>query len=1106
MRRHRGFRVPALIFAVALLAALALWPSAGAYAQGVTTSSIAGVVKDAQGLVVPGATVTAVHVPSGSTYEAVTLADGRFSIPGMRVGGPYKVSASLAGFQPQTLDGVFLNLGVGTDLVLTLKNVAAAEEVTVVGQSDPIFAANRTGAATTLSRETLASLPTISGTLSGMTRLTPQSGGGMSFAGQDSRMNNITVDGSYFNNSFGLASTPGERTGVAPISLSAIEQIQVNIAPFDVRQGNFVGAGVNTITRSGTNQFRGSLYRYFRNQGMVGTQAGASTVNPGTFTFGETGEFLGGPILKNKLFFFQSYESEKTTQPATLYRANQGGEAVGGNVTRVLASDLDTMRTFLKDKLGYDAGVYQGYDFKIPGKRFLGKVDLNLGNRNKITLRYTQLDSSTDVLESNSSSLGNGSRRSSTLSMNFSSSNYTILENIRSGIGQWNSVIGNTMANELIVGYTHQDESRGPIDKLFPTVDILGPDGSTYMAFGAEPFTPNNELRYTTFQLQDNFTKFFAKHTVTVGGTFEKYHSENVFFPGKQSVYVYNSLADFYTDANGYLANPNRTTSPVTLKMFQVRYLNVPGVDKPVQPLDVIWAGAYAQDEWSVLGNLKVTAGIRFDVAKFGDTGFANASADALSFRDENGQAVKYSTKKLPDPTLLWSPRLGFNWDITNDQKTQLRGGTGVFTGKPAYVWISNQIGNTGVLTGLIDERTAAAVALRPFNPNPDAYKPAGTPTGAPPATYELALTDPTFKFPQTWRSNIAIDRKLGWGISSTTEFIYNRDVNGIYYINANLPAPQSAFTGVDTRPRWFVTSGVANRLNANVIDAVVLKNQNIGRSWNFAQTISKTFKGGFFFKAAYSYGEAKNTIDPGSIAYGTWTGNPISGNPNNVPIAFSSSSPGHRLFVAASYTKEYFKFGATTVSAYWETRTIGNFSYTYASDINNDLGINDLIYIPRNTGEMNFVPYSTTISGVAYSYTAADQAAAWDAYINQDKYLSKHRGQYAQRGAVFMPMVTRMDVSATQEIFHQLFGARHGLAVRLDILNVGNLLNHDWGIGQRYVSGQPLTNPGVDATTGAMNYRMRNFNGKLMDHTFEPSASLSDVYTFMVTLRYTFN
>lgn len=1069
-------------------------------AQSVTSGSISGIVTDGK-QPVAGASVIAIHEPSGTSYEATTRSDGRFAIPNMRIGGPYTVTVNYVGagtaFAPKTVQEVMVNLGVATDLALDVKTISVSEQVTVVAESDPIFSSARTGAATALTRADLASLPTISGRLESVVRLTPQSGGGMSFVGQDSRLNNITVDGSYFNNSFGLGNTPGDRTGVAPISLQSLEQVQVNVAPFDVRQGGFVGAAVNSVTRSGANQFRGSVYHQFRSDSMVGTEAKALPVNPGTFTFGETGEWVSGPIVRKRLFFFENFENELTTQPDTTFVANRGNEPVIGSTTRVLASDLDTLAAFLKSKFSYDPGTYEPYPFKIPAKRFLGRADYNLGANNKIIFRYTHLNSSTDVIESNSASLGNGSRRTpNTTSLNFSGSNYTILENIRSGIGQWNSVIGKNMSNELIAGYSYNDESRGAIGKLFPLVDILGGDNTTYTSFGSEPFTPNNELRYKTFQAQDSFTRFSNSHTLTFGGTFEKYHSENVFFPGKQSVYVYNTLADFFTDANDYLANPTRTTSPVSLKLFQVRYLNVPGVDKPVQPLDVYSTGGYVQDEWSARANLKVTAGVRADVAKFGDTGYVNAVADQQTFRDEFGNPVKYSTAKLPDPHLLWSPRVGFNWDVRGTRDTQVRGGIGIFTGKPAYVWISNQIGNTGVLTGF---DTISNTTTRPFNPDPDFYKPKGTPTGAPASTYELALTDPNFRFPQVWRNNIALDQRLPGGIVSTTEYLYNRDVNGIYYINANLPAAQSAFTGADTRPRWVTASGTATRLpaNQNVIDAVVLKNQNIGRSWNIAETLMRTYRNGFSFRGAYSYGRAKNTVDAGSIAFGSWQGNQIPGDPNNPPVAYSANSPGHRTFVTAAYSREYLRFGKSTVSMFWEARTIGNTSYVFSGDANGDTGTsNDLIYIPRNQSEMNFQAFG--------AFTAAQQAAAWDAYISQDPYLSKHRGEYAQRGAVFLPLVKRMDLSLAQDLFHELAGSRHALQLRFDILNFSNLLNKNWGVSQRVVNSSPLTNPGVDAN-GALIYRLRAINGALMDHTFEQTTSLDDVYKFMVTIRYAF-
>jgi Carboxypeptidase regulatory-like domain len=1074
-----------------LLTAFAIVVLATAASAQVTTGSLNGVVVDQQKQPVSGASVVAIHLPSGTTYEGKTRADGRFSIPGMRVGGPYTVTVAyeLSGggsgtaFEPQTQENVMVNLGVSTDLEFVVIPIAVAEAVTVTARSDTVFSSNRTGAATALTREDIATLPTVSQRMSDLVRLTPQYSGNMSFAGMDNRYNNITIDGSYFNNSFGLAGTPGERTGVAPISLETLEQVQVNVAPYDVRQGNFVGAGVNSVTRSGGNTFRGSYYYQFRNEGMAGDEAKGLPVIKGTYDFRNTGGWVSGPIVKNKAFFFFNFEDEANTFPATTFRANAGGEPVGGSVTRVLASDLDQLGSFLSSKYGYETGPYQGYDFETPARRYMAKGDYNINNANKVSFRYIQLDSSTDVLVSNSSSLGFGTRRTNTTGLNFSASNYSILENIKSGIGEWNSVIGSTMSNSLIAGYTTNDESRGYKGEMFPFVDILNA-GTVYTSFGFEPFTPNNELRYNTLQIIDNFTKYGRNHSLTFGASFERYRSENVFFPGSQSVYVFNSLADFYASAAGL---------PVTTRRFQVRWNNIPGQEKPIQPLEVYYWGAYAQDEWTVASNFKVTAGIRFDVPNFKDTGYDNPAADALTWRDENGNAVQYNTGKLPDANVLWSPRVGFNWSPGTEAKTQVRGGTGVFTGKPAYVWISNQIGNTGMLTGFeqLDNTT-----LRPFSPNTDTYKPA-TVTGDPASSYELAVTDPKFKFPQVWRTNIALDQRIFWGMTGTVEYLYNKDVNGIYYINADLPAAQTSLVGADTRPRW-----TNNRIYSYVPDTIVLKNGNAGRSWNISASLAKTMRQAFF-RTAYSYGEAKNTTDAGSIAYGSWTGNAIPGDPNNAPLAFSLNSPGHRFFIAGGYRFEYFKFGSTNVSAYYEARTLGNASYTYAFDLNGDGGTsNDLLYVPRNTSEMNFVTFAS--GGV--TYTADQQAAAWDAYINQDDYLSKRRGQYAERGAVFLPLVKRLDLSVAQDVFFNLAGTKQRFEVRLDMLNFGNLLNHDWGVGQRMVNSQPITNLTIDST-GRPTYRMRVVNGQLMDHTFETTTSFpQDVYSFLVSIKYFFN
>src|SRR6267378_1670469 len=482
-----------LVCAIGAVLALALSASPTA-AQGVTTGAITGTIKDAQGAVISGANVLAVHQPSGTTYESVTQADGRFVIPGMRVGGPYTVTASLSGFTSEAKNNIMVNLGVTQDLDFGLKVASISETITVIGQSDPVFSSGRTGAATAVLREELASLPTISGRITDITRLTPQYGGNGTFAGQDNRANNMTVDGSYFNNSFGLGVTTGgigDRTGVAPISLEAIEQVQVSVAPYDVRQGNFTGAGVNTVTRSGTNSITASVYRRQRNGSYVGTDAAGQTVNPGTFTTYTTGVWAGGPIVKNRLFAFGAYEKQDDTRPLSTFTSNPGGAAAVGNTTRVLASDLSALSSFLSSKFSYDTGAFDNISRLTPGKPWMLKGDYNLNSANKVTFRYNQLASSTDVNQSGSSSLGTSRSTLSTQFLTFANSNYQILENLKSGVGEWNSVFG-SMTNNLLVGLTHQDESRGDKGQVpaFPFVVIGFGDGSAYTSFGNEPFTP----------------------------------------------------------------------------------------------------------------------------------------------------------------------------------------------------------------------------------------------------------------------------------------------------------------------------------------------------------------------------------------------------------------------------------------------------------------------------------------------------------------------------------------------------------------------------------------------------------------------------------------
>ncbi|MDX2283742.1 MAG: carboxypeptidase regulatory-like domain-containing protein [Bacteroidia bacterium] len=1081
--------------AAALMLAFA---AQAAFAQ-VTTASFFGRVTDANGQPLVGATVVATHQPSGSRYGTTTREDGRYNLPGVRIGGPYSVAVTYIGYKTTEEQNISLTLGQNFQLNLLLaEEDVTSDEVLITATRNEV----RDGAATNISTEVINTMPTLSRRLSDFTRLTAQSNG-TSFGGQDNRLNNITVDGSLFNNSFGLGGQPGDRTGVSPISLDAIEEVQVNLSPFDVRQAGFVGAGINAVTRSGTNEISASVYHLFRNESFQGDSARGVLVPKGDFSYYQSGLRVGGPIIKDKLFFFVSGEVERRSAPATTWVPSNGDGTLDGNESRVTRTDLDNLRNFLRDNFDYETGDYEGYNLGTKADKFLARLDYNVDEKNKISLRYTYLDSDQDVLISNSSSLGFGNRQPSLNAFSYRNSNYTINEDINSVIGEWNTNLGR-FSNNLIIGYTFQKEDRGDFDDTpnstvpnFPLVEIRE-QGDTYISFGYEPFTPSNRLNYSTFQIQDNATLYVGSHKITAGFNLERLAFENVFFPGSQSVYVYNSLADFYADANGYLSNPTRDTTSVTYSRFQLRYSALEGGAEPVQPSRVTYMGLYAQDEWAVNNNLNITAGVRIDVPVFDKTGYLNTAVEDMTFLDQNDEPVKYSTAKLPNPQLLVSPRIGFSWNVTADGSTRVRGGTGIFTGRPAFVWISNQIGNNGVLTGFTQVDNAGTRRF-PFDPNIAAHVPA-TPTL--PSSYELALTSERFRFPQVWRSNLAIEQKLPGGFVATVEGILSRDVNGVYYTNANLPATDTTFNGPDNRPRY-----LTNRINSSVVNAIVLQNTNQGYAYSLTFQLERPFKNGLYAKAAYNFSEAKNITNAGSIAAGSFNGNPIVFDPNRPELAFSNDDQRHRVIGALAYRLEYggSAGGATQISLFYEGRTQGRVSYTYTGDMNGDShNANDLIFVPENASDLVFQEYS---SGQV-TFTAQQQAEAFDAFIDAHPYLSTRRGQYAERNGYLLPWVNRIDFSVAQDFYVMIGGKRNTIQVRGDVLNIGNLLNSDWGVGQAVANSRILNPRGVNAQ-GVPQYRFVQGGGTgspLLTRNLRYTNGLADVWQVQLSLRYIFN
>jgi hypothetical protein len=1081
-----------------------------------TTASIVGFVKDANNKGLEGATVEAVHEPSGTRYKTQSLGQGRFVLTGLRIGGPYTLRSSFVGYGTQTQGDITLALGEPTrfDFALAEAN-NQLQEVTVTGaRSRNLISKERKGTSTNINRRVLSSLPTLNRSITDFTKLTPQANG-TSFAGQDNRFINFTIDGSIFNNSFGLQALPGSQTNSTPISLDAIEEIQVNVSPYNLREAGFTGASINAVTRSGTNTLHGSGFYNTRNENLVGDKAGLDGKQPvvtAAFDVKQFGGSLGGAIVKNKVFFFVNYEGERRSDPGTAFVANSGGASTG-NVTRVLKTDLDNLSTFLRTNFNYDPGAYQDYSLVTRSDKAIVKFDFNLSDKHKLSLRGNILKSKRDVPVSNSG--GFSGRRDNLFAMAYQNMNYEINNDIYSGILQLNSRLSKNVSNEFTFGYTANRDYRAQKGGVFPTIDIL--DASrNYIAFGSEPFTPNNILNTDTWQVSDNVTIFKGKHTISTGFNWETFDFFNQFTPTINGQYVFNSLADFYTSANAWLANNNMATNPVSLRRYTLSYSNLPGGDLWAATTKAANFGAYIQDEVALQDNFTMVFGMRIDVPYFRNKGFVNTEVDNFGFVDEDGKSTKLSTSQLPTAKVMFSPRWGFNYDVFSNKKTQVRGGMGLFTGRPAFVWISNQMGNNGVQSGQL---TTDNTTQFPFSPDVTRNIPVVSNPGTPAPSYNLATTESSYKFPQVFRANLAVDQSIWWGMIATAEILFTQSLSNSFYYNANLRPATATFSGPDQRPRFPTfntatgqllsgsTFNSAARVNTKITDATVLKSGPYGGSFITTFKIEKPIRStGFGFMAAYNYSNVKDYLTAGSIAFSSWRDNrTVRGN--NLPdLAQSDYEVRHRVIGNINWRKEVFKHAALQLSLFGQSQTQNRISYTVSGDLNGDgvLG-NDLIYVPRNQSEMNFQQYSAVVNNQTVVYTADAQRRAFDAYINQDTYLSKRRGQYAQRNGLLMPMVTRFDLSAMLELFTNVGKNRHTIQLRADIFNVGNMFNSSWGVGNVVNNTTPLETRGYNPATGEPIYRMTTVNGSLDYATYRKSTSLFDVWQAQLGIRYIF-
>ncbi|WP_210487862.1 TonB-dependent receptor [Rufibacter aurantiacus] len=972
------------------------------WGQGATTASMNGVITDASGAGLAGATVVAIHTPSNTQYAASADVNGRYNLQNMRVGGPYSITSTYVGYQDQKRENVFLSLGQNLKLDFNLAQSAVGlSEVQVVADRGAVINADRTGASTNVSREQIERLPTLNRSLQDFTRLTPQASGN-SIGGANNRYNNITIDGAVNNDVFGLAGsgTPGGQAGTQPISLDAIDQIQVVLAPYDVKFGNFTGGGINAVTRSGTNNVEGSVYAFGRNEKTVGKDP-ITDQKAADFKDYQAGFRVGGPILKDKLFFFLNGELTRRSEPLL----NNLGDAS----SIVPEADVRTIAQTLRDKYGYDPGTFGSIDRRTESNKLFARLDWNINDRHQLTLRHNFVDAFDD----------NITRTNSTF--RFGNNAYEFSNTTNSTVAELKSRFSESISNSLLVGYSRIRDTRDTPGALFPQVTIrFNGSGSNTITAGTERSSAYNELDQDILEFTDNLTVFKGAHTFTFGTHNEFFRFRNLFINNGNGYYQFNSLQDFLDE-----------------RPFQIEQTYTNANANPAAKFDAAQLGFYAQDEISLTDNLRLTVGLRLDVPVMPDTPARNEKVETVF--DKYPEYTDLRTDATPSGQLLWAPRAGFNWDVKGDKTVQLRGGTGIFTGRVPFVWLSNQFTNNGITFSTLNLQNQTKAGN--FESNIDEIRYLGT-AGS---TAEINLVTSDFKIPQTFRTNLALDYTLPLGIIATIEGIYTKTLNDVVYKDINLENPTSKLTGPDTRP-VYPTSTNGRRIEDSFTNVILLDNTNKGYSYNLTGQLQKTFTNGINTMVAYTYGESKD-VNSGtsSTARSNWQFNQIVTNPNDPELSYSRFDIRHRVIASGGYTINWLNNFSTSISLFYEGQSGTPFTYLYAQDLNADGNTgNDLMYVPRNREDITLVDLKNT-AGVV-TRTPDQQWEDLNAFIEGDEYLRSRRGQYTERNGARTPWTHRVDLRVAQDIFANLGAKKHTLQLTLDVFNVGNAINKDWG------------------------------------------------------------
>ncbi len=1075
----------------------------------VTTSSLNGQVTDSKGETLPGAAVVAVHTPSGTQYHAIVNAEGRYFINGMRAGGPYSVEVSCLGYQTVTFTDITLQLGEPSQLDAYLNDdKEMLSEAIVVSSAASKFAVEKTGASTNITSRQITALPSVSRSLTDLTRLSPYGGDGMTFSGSDGRTANFTVDGADFNNNFGL--NEGLPGGGNPISIDAIEEMQVVISPYDVRQTNFIGGGVNAVTKSGTNTFKGSAYVYHRNENMRGNAVAGVEIpgvrdNDRNTTYGFT---LGGPIVKNKLFFFVNAEYSQTPTVAVRWRASENGE---GKESKYLSyasvADMERVSAFVKSKYGYDTGSYTDFPSDGENMKVLARIDWNIDNNNKLAVRYNYTNN-TKWLGPNASSMDGGTRspysRTSLYSMSFANSMYSMNNIVHTASLDLNSKISDHLSNQFLATFSKLDDVRGSNSDEFPFIDIQDGSGNNvqYMSLGYELFTWNNAVHNNVLNIKDDLTYYTGNHKIMGGISYEYQMADNAYMRNGTGYYRYASVDDFI----------NGKAPEVVCLTYGYN-----GEKNPAARVRFNKLGIYAQDDWSVTPNFKLTAGLRLDGLFFDNSDLmTNKSILDLTYYDSKNNERHIDTGTWPKGRVTVSPRIGFNWDVLGDRSLKVRGGTGFFSGRLPLVFFTNMPTNSGMVQyqaqlnaskkfngesidmsqfegGLVTDASGKATTAALYDKlismgYPDTISPE---TGTKPSS--ISAVDPNFKMPQVWKTSLALDYSFptSFPFSISAEGIFNKTINGVMISDWSMMPVEgfARFNGVDNRP-------IFPSPFRNGTKAFVLENTNKGYGYMASLTLNMRPVEGLSLMASYTRSASKEiTSMPGSAAESAFTYVPTYEGPNNIKLHNSQNVTPDRVIASLTYddkSDNHFSF------IYEAKRGGYNYSYMLANDMNGDGYSYDALYIPTDE----------QVANREFRFVSEDDKTRFMDYVHKDSYLSKHQGEYAEAYSVYSPWFHRLDFSYKHDFKVRIGGSTNTLQLNLDIKNVLNLFNSKWGvmkvINPEITDARILKYEGADAEGYATFSTPKAVSGSL--ETFTPNYAIGQLWYASVGIKYMFN